>query len=173
MKRSRVAKLILMGSGTFLLAGCSDPSPPPSNFSTLDQCLQSKQFPEEVCKQSYEEAKALYEKDAPHFGQAASCEQQFGAGNCAPVRSSDGSSWFLPAMAGYMIANALNSNDSRQYNSNLGGYGAGRGAYTSYPNYGAGTPYSSAGKYSPQPKATTTSRGGFGSLSAARGSWGG
>lgn len=176
MKRSKVAKLILMGSGPFMLVGCNNPSPLPDTYSTLEQCLQTKKYSEEVCKTSYEEAKARYEKDAPRFENTAACEKSFGSGNCTAVSNSDGTSWFLPALTGYMIANALNSNRKRDREYEYGGgYWGGYGGYgrnSSSPHYGDGAPYSSSKKYDTPNKATTQSRGGFGSISAARGSWG-
>lgn len=179
MKRSKLAKLVLMGASPFILLGCDDTPPPPTSFKTLDECLQRTDIPDDACQTAYAQAKERLEKDAPRFQERASCESTFGYGNCEMVQRADGSSWFFPAMTGFMIANALNRDECNRNYDNCrsyggGGYYGGR-FYSAYPSYGRGTTYSSDTKYANQifkAKAATTSRGGFGSISAARGSWG-
>ena len=115
MKRTAFLSLALMGS-VGILASCSDQETVPdvvsSAFSSVAECVAAGK-PEADCTKSFEEAKADALKNAPRFAldRKAECEATYGAGNCETksVTNPDGSvaNMLLPAMAGFMLGNAI------------------------------------------------------------------
>ena len=115
--------------------------------------------------------------NAPKYQVKESCEQDFNATTCQQLASGE----YIPTMEGFM----LERNQQR----------SGRSSFTVIPLYlGNGGYYRTGGydrispstqqgrttvsssddrKVKPTLRSTTMSRGGFGSRSAARGSWGG
>lgn len=170
MKRSRFATLVFMSASPILLSSCSDPEPDQVTFKTVNDCIQSKQFSVETCNQEFAHAQQAYKTQAPHFKDQASCEAQYGPQTCMSAQRSDGSSWFMPAMTGFMIGHLLNNNNCNYPNNCSSGYRS-TPYYGSWPAGNRGW-YSSSSKTSSSSTATTNSRGGFGSSAAARGGWG-
>lgn len=182
MKRSKFAGLALMGAAPFLLTACGDSEPETQQnaFTSVEECIQSKVFTPETCRSEYDKAVQAHQAQAPRFVDRAACETQYGASNCQIVRHSDGTSWFVPAMAGFMIGQMI-ANRQREDPSYYGGGGGYYGSYRSEPLYrdradrtawrtsdNRTVTRSSSGSS----KAVTLSRGGFGSQAAARGGWG-
>jgi uncharacterized protein YgiB involved in biofilm formation len=187
MKRSRSIELVLMGTMPFLLSACDDGSaqqPQSFAYQGLQQCINDGKVSADVCEKAYADAvQALY-RDGPRYSTLGECQAQFGYDQCRPVQTASGS-WFMPALAGFMIGRTFGSHHyyDRNYQP---GYSAGPfgGAFgqplyrsrgdraewrtASGERFGAGArgPVSSS-------VAETLSRGGFGSSSAARASWGG
>lgn len=150
-------------------------------YRDVEQCIQDNPTLAQECEATYQKALTESASSGPKYQSESACVADFGRDNCVPHASSSGNSWFMPAMAGYMFAQAIN--DRRYYSSPL---------YTSYsrysPFYGqwSGTDGSLYGKrrfgavkvdkkaFNPKPKVTRTmSRGGFGSKVSAKSSWGG
>lgn len=98
------------------LAGCGPGDPPPAPqvqapvYSSIEQC-KTTEANDALCDQAFAGARAAHASSAPNFNKKEQCEQQFGAGNCETkqTKNADGSfsDVFLPAMAGFMLGNAL------------------------------------------------------------------
>lgn len=167
MKRSKTIGLTLMGAVPLLLAACEQQQPPTPQtlaYDSVDECIQAGLFTPQACESGQAAALQAHRSEAPRFANANECEQQYGANNCQMVHSQGGGSWFMPAMAGFMMGQMLSG----------GGY---YGAYRGAPLYGNRHDRSSWRTMDNRPikqpsKAITRSRGGFGSQGAARGSWG-
>jgi uncharacterized protein YgiB involved in biofilm formation len=189
MKRSRSIELVLMGTMPLLLSACGDGSTQqPQNtfaYQNLQQCINEGKLSADVCAKAYADAVQAQYRDGPRYSTLGECQAQFGDDQCRPVHTASGS-WFMPALAGFMIGRAFGSNhyyDRRDYQP---GYAAGPfGGSFGQPLYrsrgdraewrtASGERFG-AGARGPagQSVAETLSRGGFGSSSAARASWGG
>ena len=184
MKRTRIIPLIALGSASIALVGCESQQEA-LVFETVEKCIESQQLPEGACKAEFDKALAAHQNSAPRFTDQASCETDFGAGRCVSYNSS-GQSFFIPLMAGYMLASITNAGSSYRY----GGYGStySQPLYRTRTDYGSN--YRTADNYqvssnggkssipqsvsAPQTRAVTMSRSGFGSTASARsGGWGG
>lgn len=171
MKRSKSIGLSLMGTVPFLLTACDQAAPPAAQglqlpaYGSVDECVQAGIFTRQACEDGMQAAQQAHLAEAPRFDSAADCERQYGAANCQLVQTGS-DSWFMPAMAGFMMGQALANN--------RGYYG---GMYRGEPLYrdrhGRGGWRTADNRPVAQPdKAISRSRGGFGSQAAARGSWG-
>lgn len=180
MKRSKLVGLALMGSAPVLLTACSEPAPPEvPAYGSVDECVQGGIFTRQACESGQAAAMQAHLNQAPRFANQSTCEQEYGANNCQQVQAPGGGSWFMPAMAGFIVGNMLADRDrDRGYYYGGGYYGGYRGKPLYRDRYGSGQWRTSDGMtidkggYGKQ-KAITSSRGGFGSQAAARGSWGG
>lgn len=112
MKRSKSVILALMGSAG-LLGGCApEPQEQVVTFKDLDECKSSGKVAPEACETAYKQAEKAAEKELKYQSQS-DCVNDFGAGQCRVVRRDDGTSVFVPLMAGFMVSQALNN--SRGY----------------------------------------------------------
>jgi uncharacterized protein YgiB involved in biofilm formation len=196
MKRSQSINLARMrkASGVFALkplalcvatlfaAGCDSPEQQADIFKTLDECKSTYPDLGAQCEMAFNEALHKAQDTAPKYGTLDDCVAEFGADRCVKQEKSDGSSWFMPAMAGFMLARALDDRrydtapmftsshyGSRYYNrwSTVDGY--------TYGDYRQGRMSTRVGSdtFKPKPAVTKTiSRGGFGSKAAAASNWG-
>ena len=181
MKRSRSIELVLMGTMPFLLSACDDGSaqqPQSFAYQGLQQCINDGKVSADVCEKAYADAVQAQYRDGPRYNTLGECQAQFGSDQCRPVQTSSGS-WFMPALAGFMIGRALDHNYQPGYAAGSFGGSFGQPLYRSRGDraewrtasgerFGAGA----RGPAGPS-VAETLSRGGFGSSSAARASWGG
>jgi uncharacterized protein YgiB involved in biofilm formation len=169
MKRSKFIGLALMGSSPFLLTACQEPAPPAPQMPTygsVQECIDAGIFTPQACETSQAAALAVHQQEGPRFAERSACEQEFGAANCQQVHTHSGS-WFMPAMAGFMIGQALADRDGYYGNR---GY---RGRPLYRDRYSTDTWRTADNRtVSKSNKAITSTRGGFGSRAAARGSWG-
>jgi uncharacterized protein YgiB involved in biofilm formation len=201
MKRSSNLRLTLMAAAIpAALAGC-EPAPPTGQvLSTVAECDIVTDVSPAECRAAFDKALAEHEKVAPRFQSSTDCNEQFGA--CTPVTNERGETNWMPPMTGfllgYMASNLINSS-SRGYNNNCSRYPdqAGCSGYSGGYRVGGASPLyrdrsgdyikpngdfaaSRSGKVSGSygdttvpARAITVSRSGFGSSSAARGSFGG
>jgi uncharacterized protein YgiB involved in biofilm formation len=183
MKRSRSIELTLMSAVPFLLVACDSPhgaTSAPLVYRSVSDCIAGGQVPEDTCRSEYANAQALHQQQAPRFSALEDCEARYGYDQCTRAHSADGSSIFLPLMAGYLIGHAF-GNHGYPYGYYYGGWhgqpiyrdrGGDRAAWRT--GNGAAVAYGE-GIRGPAAMGTaqTLSRGGFGMSSAARGSWGG
>jgi len=186
MKRSKSIELVLMGTMPLLLTACGDSgAQPPAPQSTLayqnlQQCVSEGKVSADICEKAYADAVDAQYRNGPLYSTQAECEAQYGWNQCHQVQNSSGS-WFMPALAGFMIGRAL-SGDRYHYHywpGYAGGYGEplyrARGDRAEWrtasgERFGVGA----RGPASSGPTVgETLSRGGFGRSSVARGSWGG
>lgn len=149
-------------------------------YDDIAQCVAENPGRDAQCRTAFETATEKAINSGPKYRTLADCQAEFGPENCVVQQGPTGQSWFMPAMAGFMLGRALD-----------GGY---RSAplFTSYsrtsPAFGRwttvdGNTYGSrarrtfkadADAFKPKPVVTRTmSRGGFGSTVAAKSSWGG
>ncbi|TRD18930.1 DUF1190 domain-containing protein [Palleronia caenipelagi] len=111
-KRSRTAHVILLGSAAFGLAACQqDEQVEADVFPSVEECqavagLPGNDFTADDCANGFAEAQKVHAESAPRYDSEALCEEQHG-GECVVEKRSDGTSIFLPLLAGYMIGNML------------------------------------------------------------------
>ena len=197
MKRSRrVVLTTLTLAGVAAVGACSSaadwdeaPDGPAVNafpYASVAECAASGEVPASECQAAYEEALASNDQTAPRFASQQLCEEQFGNGACQ-FRSDAGTSFWVPLMAGFVIAEALDEvGDAAKrryrraplYRSRRDNNWYTGGAYSS-PLSRSGSGYrvasSSVDRPVSSPRIRTSSapvsRGGFGGRS--RSSWGG
>ena len=123
LKRSRILHLSsLMATASFTLAACSQPpeqvaSAPQGGweapdeggaFATVADCVASGTATAEECAAAEEAAVA----NAPKYASQADCEQEFGEGQCQTRTEANGTSIFMPMLAGFLLGRML-SNGTR------------------------------------------------------------
>ena len=177
-KRSTHLRLTLMAVAMPAgLAGCAG-EPTGVVLNSIDDC-QGQQVEVAQCQAAYRDAVAKHQKVAPRFEDRVQCDAEFG--QCEAVRE-NGQTAYTPPMGGflmgYLVGNALGGGGYRgvaggaplyrDYRS--GGYlNAGGDAVSRQPGAVTGK----RGSIATPARAVTVSRSGFGSRSAARGSFGG
>lgn len=178
------AKPLALAIAAVTLAACSSKEPA-RVFQNVEECVQAAAGSKQECQQAYDDAIAAARESGPKYASLNDCQSEFGSNQCTKHSGSNGQSWFIPLMAGYMIGDIVG---------NIGGYNRYQSAplYTSYshrsPFFGQwstvdGNTYGSVrdkqirvNKQAFEPKPAvkkTISRGGFGSKVAAKSNWGG
>lgn len=141
MKRSKIVKLVAMGSAAVAAAGCDQPqpvdsdiqaiSPEMSTYASVDDCIAKAIFTEKYCRDQLALAQKVHSENAPRFNSKDECAAQYGEEACqiqyvAPAQtegaeagsapattapensaSNGGGSFWMPAMAGFMLGQAL------------------------------------------------------------------
>lgn len=195
MKRSRTASLILMGGAPLLLTACShEPDAVRSGlYTSVDACVAAGNDAT-ACSDAYVKAAQEAKTDAPAFSTARECEARYGELTCVE-RTVGGHGYFMPMMAGFMLAQAMRGNtatgafrSAAAFRDNANGWHQAPWQNQGPPNQNppAGGGYGSGGGYAggfrsgsgraletvtsaPDRAVTTVGRGGFGSGGAARG----
>lgn len=171
---TRQHSLILgsIAASGLVLSGCGENVPQEQLFATVEEC-RTAGISEQICTAEYQEALSRQIRDAPRFNDQAACEAEYGVAKCLRAEDPDnGSSFFMPFMAGYVVSSAL-----RNFTS-FGSYSNFRrtNAYTPTPIYRnrAGDNVTTAGgsqrvarPYNVNTR--TVSRQGFGGRSSGRG----
>ena len=181
------ARLLPLAIATILaVPGCSqEPQQQALIFKSIAECKARLPGSPEVCEQAYAEAQLEAERTAPRYNSMSDCESEFGRGHCRNY-SHSGSSWVIPAIAGFMIGNYAGR---QAYQPVFTGWGNMYGGWYGADGVRYGSTSSSrvlVGERAFKAKRTTTrtiSRGGFGSTvvaktwssssSRGRGGWGG
>ena len=65
------------------------------------------------CQRDFAEANTNHVQSAPKFATQSDCEGQYGSAQCRPA-TFNGTSVFVPAMIGFMVANAMNGQRNSQ-----------------------------------------------------------
>lgn len=126
MKRSRILHLSsLMATASFTLAACGSPpqqvaAAPEGEwdtraegaFRTLDECKSSGTATAAECDAAYQTASDEARANAPKFASKAECEEVSGPGQCEERAEANGTSIFMPLMAGFLLGRML-SNGTR------------------------------------------------------------
>ena len=172
-------KPLVLGVAAFSLIGCID-SRKANVYASVNHCVNENPAMAGQCEAAYQTAVKESARSGPKYRSERECISEFGQRNCVPYRTQSGHDWFMPAVAGFMMARALNNNvyhslplySSTAYGSSMYGRWAtadGR----SYPKrYGSMNVVGDA--FKPKPAVSRTmSRGGFGSTVAAKSNWGG
>ncbi len=111
-KRSRSVRLLLLGTAAFGLTACQQEDTVEAEvFPSVEECqavagLDGNDFTEEDCAAGFAEAQAIHAESAPRYADRSVCEEEHD-GECVAETRSDGSSIFLPLLAGYMIGNMM------------------------------------------------------------------
>jgi uncharacterized protein YgiB involved in biofilm formation len=168
-------------SAAALLSACDDHAPRRTSqvgnpqgqqqqviYANLDACLADAKDMDTVkaCRDGYAAAMAKM-AEAPKYETVASCEAEYGPGNCVPrgsvVHDGGGGGWFIPYMMGYMIGGGFGHSTAYYpvYVDRSGGYHgfAGAGA-SATPSWQGGAPAAI------KPSSSVV-RGGFGSTAVA------
>jgi uncharacterized protein YgiB involved in biofilm formation len=82
-------------------------------YSSLDECRAGGRLSIQQCETAFSEAAAARLRDAPKFKDQKECEAQYGANGCNTA-SIGGTQYFLPALAGFMLARSLAGGGSAQ-----------------------------------------------------------
>jgi len=108
MKRS--SQIGLAAAGVLLVATVwsmtGDESEENLVYNSLSDCRASGQLSAQQCETAFAEATAARLKDAPKFRNQTECETQYGANGCSSA-SIGGVQYFIPALAGFMLARGL------------------------------------------------------------------
>ncbi len=181
--RFRVKPIALGISAATLVLSCSSGRGVNEGEIFADLAACKAQYPQlaQECENAYQQALRVAEESGPKYASRSDCEIDFGARQCMNYRHG-GNDWFMPAMAGFLFAQLLDSD--RHYRavplytsysshspyyyrwSTVDGY--------SYGNYRYGRVKVHRDTFKPKPKVTKTiKRGGFGSRVAAKSKWGG
>jgi uncharacterized protein YgiB involved in biofilm formation len=110
MKRSTA---ILLGATGVVLVGAwlgrepkREPEADALVFASVAECLNAGALSREACENEFAAARESHQSTAPRFTSANECESQYGSGSCQPATIA-GTSYFIPAMAGALIASQL------------------------------------------------------------------
>ena len=167
-KRSRSARLVLMGVAPLMLTACEQPQEA-FVYPDAEACIAAGVVGADDCRAAYDQALASSESNAPQYPNRADCVTDFSEAQCS---TSPQQGFFLPLMGGFLLGRALDG--GRAYPQPL--YRPRNGEWTTPGGYTIGR---ESGRVLVDPSATkpqraiTQSRAGFGSRAAARGSWGG
>ena len=185
-------KPITVGVMAATLSACGDSEVANIYPSVMECAMDNPEFVE-MCELAYEQAVEEAEQTSPKYARQDECEDDFGLSNCQPYTGM-GNNWFMPAMAGFMMARMLDDDfdidlkkkKKKRYSSPLfmsknrrspvfGNWVAATGK--SYGSFNTRQTRVSSKAFAAKPKVTkTTSRGGFGKMArtvASRSSWGG
>lgn len=166
---------------TLFFGACGQQEQQADIFQNLEDCKSAHPDLTAQCEMAFNQALTNAEATAPKYNSLDDCAAEFGADRCLRRDRGDGQSWFMPAMAGFLLARALDDHRYQAAPLFTSSY-AGSPYYNRWTtvdgrNYGD---YRSrhinvdrdAFKLKPSVTRTIT-RGGFGSKSAAASSWGG
>ena len=130
---------------------------------------------EAACKVEYNKAWQHHLMNAPKYQVKENCEQDFNSTTCQQLANGE----YIPTMEGFMLERSQQSGNRSSFTViplylGSGGYYR-TGSYDRISTQRGRTTASSSDdrKVRPTLRSNTMSRGGFGSRSAARGSWGG
>ena len=177
MKRSTTLRLVIVSTAPLVVSGCAEPSAQALVYQDVASCAKDGVVSESVCLHQYNKAWTEHLRAAPRYDNESLCELDFTAG-CQRVSSGE----YIPTMQGFMLqaqGSASRGSSFAVIPLYLGSGGFFRtGTYDRVSNgYKQGKVAVNNKVFSkpskPSLKSTTMSRGGFGSRSAARGSWGG
>lgn len=115
MKRSHV---IALGATGIIVAGVwlgragnkgVDQTPKDAAiYASVEECIRAGVLGSDICEAEFRKAAEDHLAAAPKFANQQACETQYGASQCRPA-TIGGSSVFVPAMVGFMVANYLSS----------------------------------------------------------------
>ena len=177
-KRSRTAPATILGLAAFGLAGCGEEEVASAVFPDAEACHAAAEegdswWTEKDCAEGFAEAQEQHALAAPRYAEEQLCEEEHD-GACYVERRDDGTSVFLPIMAGYMIGNMMNTNRASAYHSQpvyrtkLGNFATASGVrmgslrstgQVRASNFSAGQ---NTVKAAPLTRSAVASRGGFG-----------
>lgn len=108
MKRFLMLSVLLPAG--FLMA-CEEKVPETQQFTDRAAC--EAVYDVTTCDRSMAASEQSHEQTAPRYSAQQTCEQQHGPGRCQVRQAADGTSIFMPMMAGFMIGYVANQWMSR------------------------------------------------------------
>lgn len=171
MKRSSQIALVLMSASPLLLTACSREQSEEGLYTSVDACIQQT-GDRSSCYQALAQAEREAMETAPRYATQEECVAAHGDGQCRTVTQQQGSSIFMPMMAGYIMGRMLSGNrvsglaGSPAFKDHRGGF--------QRPVAGANGVYRSGARPAMAPvrmaanQKPTASRGGFGNESRDR-----
>lgn len=164
-----------------VLTGCGEEKEQNADiFKTLEECRSTYPQLTAQCDMAFDQALKAAETTAPKYATLEDCISDFGADQCRRQDKSGGGSWFMPAMAGFMLGQALEGGGYRSAPLFTSSY-AGSPYYhrwSTSDGYGFGDyrqrkVHVPSNTFKPKPAVTKTiNRGGFGSKAATASGWG-
>lgn len=184
MKRSRTTSLLLMGAAPLLFSACTkEPEVQEGLYTSVENCYQAT-GDKPSCEQAFATAKQQSADQSPRYASREECAQEYSADRCVEQRTSQGHSFIGPLMTGFFLSQMMNNrgaglNSAPAFQNRANGWvkpdtskafggAAGAGGAAAYTGNRAMTPVTSEPN-----RAMTASRGGFGSRSSGRSSFGG
>lgn len=173
-------KPLALAVATATLFACSSRDPV-LIYESVGQCIAENPDLDFECRAAIAQAEQQAKESGPKYATLEDCRAEFGADMCQPQQGPQGQSWFMPALAGFMLGRALDGGGYRSaplYTSesrNSPAYGRWTGTDGStYGSRSSRTARVGGDAFKPKPATTRTlSRGGFGSTVAAKSNWGG
>lgn len=110
-KRTLVVSLLALGAGAVTIGAFMESDEKTDNriYKTVEQCKKEQFVSADECSRQFDAARVAHEKNAPLFPEKASCEQEYGEGNCKRPETSHASNrYYIPAMAGYLMGRRAN-----------------------------------------------------------------
>lgn len=161
-------------------------------YNSLSECQAGGQLSMQQCETAFSDAAAARLKDAPKYRNQSECEAQYGANGCSTA-SIGGAQFFIPALAGFMLARGLSgaqaqpllppttaacppgspqpecqqarSSSSSSSSGGGGGSGSSRSrAYSTTSGRGLTAAFAGGARSASVATTSTSSRGGFGSF---------
>jgi uncharacterized protein YgiB involved in biofilm formation len=175
MKRSRTLVLtsLMAGAGVSLTAcdGADSVGKPVEavSYTSVAECRAAGALPADQCEAAYKQAQTDNEKVAPRFADRQTCEEQYGAAQCAPRENG---SFFTPLLTGFIVGQMMGGGGFRgapMYRDRNGDYFGGAGGRISR-DYVSGRTQVGSNAFNPsaqtparvQSRSSVISRGGFG-----------
>lgn len=108
-KASRAAALApaALMLASMAMTGCDGGVERATAFDSLSQCQTQLPDQADACELAYQTAQNEAQYSAPKYNSLSDCEYEFGAGQCTEEARPGGGSWFMPAMAGFLMGRAL------------------------------------------------------------------
>lgn len=159
-------------------------------YNNVSECLAAAQLSASQCETALSQATAARLNDAPKFRSQNECEAQYGANGCNTA-SIGGAQYFIPALAGFMLARGLSGaqaqpllppttatcppgspqpecqqarSSSSGSSGGSGGYGSSRSrAYSTTSGRGVTAAFAAGARGGSVATTSVSSRGGFGS----------
>ncbi len=177
MKRSRTTSLLLMGAAPLLFSACQrEPEVREGLYTSVDTCARET-GDRASCQEALASAQKQAGEQAPRYASQEQCRQDWGNERCTEQHDSQGHSFIGPMMAGFfmsqMLSNRAGFNSAPAFQDrNSGWQRPTPGARPDTSNaFLTGTTGMTPVTATPN-RAMTVSRGGFGSRSTGRSSFG-
>lgn len=106
------------------LVACGSSSREGRIYKDVSACIEANPTLTSQCQSAYQKAVSESARTGPKYKSENDCIADFGAHNCVQYRPKTGENWYMPALGGFLFAQALRSS---------GYYGV--PMYTSYSRY--------------------------------------
>ena len=186
MKRSRTTALLLMSAAPLLFTACSKDEGVQVQeglYTSVQACSEATGDPS-ACRTAFAQAQQQSADAAPKYASRAECEADYNAEQCVEQKTSTGHSFIGPMMMGFFMSQMLSNRGaglaqapaaSPAYQDKANGWARptpGSGGLNTASGIGAGKAGLAPVTSTPN-RAVPASRGGFGSTSSSRSSFGG